>query len=117
LKGRKDALVARVWESLDKEEEVVEKDSRLLKYPELQKHGLADKLKTHVYTCSKARAFVGDDDAALLALDVSNAADHWAGNHSKCAEIDSSRRCVKEGRGKEQAYYVEGGETHLAVKL
>jgi hypothetical protein len=65
LKGRKDALVARVWESLDKQEEQVEEDSRLLKHPELQKHGLADKLKTHVYTCSKARATVEDDDAAL----------------------------------------------------
>jgi hypothetical protein len=51
-----------------------------------------------------------------MLLCICNAADHWAGNHSKCAEIDSSRRCVKDGRGRDQTYYVEGGETHVAVK-
>jgi hypothetical protein len=62
LKGRKDALVARVWTFLEKVEEEVEEDSRLLWYPELEKHGVADKLKTHIYTCCKARAVTMDDD-------------------------------------------------------
>lgn len=60
LLGNKDALMQRVWAHLDKEEEVqMDEDSRLLKFPEVSKHNLADKLKTHVYTSCKKRAEVG----------------------------------------------------------
>jgi hypothetical protein len=116
MKERKDALVAKVWEVLDKKEELVEEDTRLLRFPELGKHGVADRMKTHIYTACKARAKSGDDNVGLLRLDILNAADHWSGNHDVCAQIDPTRKCVLEKRGVQNALYIARGETHLAVK-
>jgi hypothetical protein len=116
LKGRKDALVDRVWTFLEKVEEEVKEDSRLLRYSELGKHAVADKLKTHIYTCCKARAVAKEDNVTLLKNDIFNAADHWAGDHSVCALNDPTRKCVLEKRGPEKALYSAQGETHIAVK-
>jgi hypothetical protein len=117
IKGNKPVLVDSLWKHLDREEEVVEEDSRLLKFPEVSKYKLADKLKTHLYTVCKSRKDAGDDDVAALCKDLHNAADHWAGDHSICKEIDAERKCVKEDWGPDKAYYEKGGATHLAVKL
>jgi hypothetical protein len=116
LKGKKDDLVQRLWTSLEREEETVEQDTCLLKYPELAKHHLADKLKTHVYTACFARAAANDDDVTALCLDLQNAADHWVGDHSVCDQISRLRKCVQEDWGAQQASYEKGGETHKAVK-
>jgi ribonuclease HI len=70
VKGGKDALIARVWLFLKKEEEEVEEDSRLLRYPELSKHGLTDRLKIHIYTCCKSRALAKDDNVTFLRQDI-----------------------------------------------
>jgi hypothetical protein len=87
LSGNKDALMQRVWAHLDKDitEEPVDEDARLMKYPEVNKNNLADKLKTHVYTACRKRAAEKDDLAELLCKDIHNAADHWAGDHLVCA--------------------------------
>jgi hypothetical protein len=118
LKGNKPALVERVWSNLDKEEaaEEVDNDARLLKFPEVSRHKLADKLKTHLYFVCKARKDAGNDDVAALCKDLHNAADHWAGDHAVCREIDSERKCVKEDWGADRAHYELGGPTHVAVK-
>jgi hypothetical protein len=52
----------------------------------------------------------------LLKKDICNAADHWAEDHSVCALIDPTRKCVLEKRGPGKALYHAGGETHIAVK-
>lgn len=108
----------RVWAHLDKEDEqAVDEDTRLLKYPEVNKSNLANKLKTHIYTSCFKRAEAGDDSVALLLCrDIHNAADHWGGDHSVCAQLDSGRKCVQEKWGPGRAYYLLGGETHKAVK-
>jgi hypothetical protein len=88
LKGKKAALVDRLWKHLDKEEVVADDaEGRLLKFPEVSKYKLADKLKTHIYTVCRARASEGDNDVQALCRDLHNAADHWAGDHSVCKEI------------------------------
>ncbi|GAQ82597.1 hypothetical protein KFL_001170010, partial [Klebsormidium nitens] len=116
LKGKKDELVDRLWKSFGREEEEVAQDTRLLKHPALSSNRIPDKLKTHVYNASFARAAAKDDDVAALCKDIHNAADHWAGDHSVCAAIDPDRKCVKESWDGTRAYYEKGGETHLAVK-
>lgn len=117
LKGNKPALIDRVWKHLDKEEaEEVDQDARLIKYPEVSRHKLADKLKTHLYTVCKTRKEAGDDDVAALCKDLHNAADHWAGDHRVYAEIDAGRKCVFEKWGAERAHYESGSATHIAVK-
>jgi hypothetical protein len=61
LKGNKPALVDRVWKHLDKEEaEETDSDDRLLKYPEVSRHKLPDKLKSHLYFVCKARADIDE---------------------------------------------------------
>lgn len=73
-------------------------------------------MKTHIYTCCKSRAIAKDDDVPLLRKDICNAGDHWAGDHSMCAQLDPTKKCVLEKRGADKAYYVANGETHVAVK-
>jgi hypothetical protein len=107
----------RVWAHLDKNEEVaVDEDSRLLKYPEVSKHNLADKLRTHIYASCKKRAEIGDDSVDLLCKDIHNAANHWGGDHSVCQDLDPRKKFVLQKWGAEKAYYIQGGETHVAVK-
>ncbi|KAL2645305.1 hypothetical protein R1flu_012892 [Riccia fluitans] len=75
---------------------------RLLKYPELAAHDLAYKLK-------------GNTTPQLLTLDIHNAANHWAGDHSTCRILPGVRKCVTENWSARQMYkYPEGGETHKA---
>lgn len=90
--------------------------ARLLKYPEVGKKNLADKLKTHMYTACLKRAQAGDDYVQLLCKDIHNAADHWAGVHTVCAELDPQRKCVTEKWGQGRAYFLQGWKTHLALK-
>ncbi|KAL3697262.1 hypothetical protein R1sor_011338 [Riccia sorocarpa] len=90
---------------------------RPFKYPELQQHDLAYKLKSWIYTCSKNAAARRDAMAETLTIDVQNAADHWAGNHTVCRTLPGTRKCVVENwdSGRESKY-AEGGETHIAVR-
>jgi hypothetical protein len=117
LKGNKAALVDRLWKHLDKEDAAEpDEEGRLLKFPEVSKCKLPDKLKTHLYSVCKARALVGDDDVQALCKDLHNAADHWAGDHSVCTKLDLLRKCVQESWSAEKSYYEKDGPTHVAVK-
>jgi hypothetical protein len=116
LKSNKAVLVERAWGQLDKEAELLADDARTLKFPKIIRHHLPDKLKTHFYFCCFARAAAGNDDVSLLCKDVQNAADHWAGEHLVCGEIDPTRKCVSEAWGVEHVYYPKGGATDDAVK-
>jgi hypothetical protein len=109
--------VDRVWSKLDKEAEQIDIDTRSMRYPEVLTKRLPDKLKTHFYHACFARAEAQDDDTVLLCKDIVNAADHWAGIHSVCAEIDPQRKCVLEKWGQDHAHYPMNGENHLAVKV
>ncbi|KAL3685848.1 hypothetical protein R1sor_003870 [Riccia sorocarpa] len=90
---------------------------RPFKYPELQQHDLAYKLKSWIYTCSKNAAARRDVTAETLTIDVQNAADHWAGNHTVYRTLPGTRKCVVENwdSGRDSKY-AEGGETHIAVR-
>jgi hypothetical protein len=88
IKGKKDVLVERVWASLDREGQEVDEDTMLLKFPELSKHDLTAKLKTHVYTACRTRALAGDDNVDVLVFDIRNAALQWAGSHLGCEQLD-----------------------------
>jgi hypothetical protein len=116
VKGKKQDLVDRVWSKLDKAPEEIDLDTRSMRYPEVVTKKLPDKLKTHFYHACFARAQAQDDETPLLCKDIINAADHWAGSHSICAELDPQRKCVVEQWGPEKAHYLLNGETHLAVK-
>ncbi|KAL2644608.1 hypothetical protein R1flu_012195 [Riccia fluitans] len=70
---------------------------RSLKYPKLAAHNIAYKLKSWIYTCAKNAALRGDATPELLTMDIHNAADHWAGDHTTCSHLP-------------------GGDTHKAVK-
>lgn len=118
LKGNKAVLVDRLWKHLDKEEVPVadDEEGRLLKFPEVSKYKLADKFKTHLYSVCRARTLAGDDDVQALCRDVHNAADHWAGDHSVCREIDPLRKYVQKSWSADKSYYPKDGPTHVAVK-
>ncbi|KAL2644451.1 hypothetical protein R1flu_012038 [Riccia fluitans] len=59
----------------------------------------------------------GDSNPKLLTQDIHNLADHWAGNHDTCQVLLGNCKCITENWPKERdAKYVEGGETHKAVK-
>ncbi|KAL2609996.1 hypothetical protein R1flu_028569 [Riccia fluitans] len=89
---------------------------RPLKYPELAAH-IAYKLKSWIYTCAKNAAMRGDATPGLLTMDIHNAADHWAGDHTTCSHLPSMRKYVVEKwTGGKEAKYPKGGETHKAVK-
>ncbi|KAL2650929.1 hypothetical protein R1flu_019057 [Riccia fluitans] len=50
-------------------------------------------------------------------MDIHNAADHWAGDHTTCLHLPGVRKCVVEKwTGWKKAKYPKGGETHKAVK-
>ncbi|KAL2633711.1 hypothetical protein R1flu_005190 [Riccia fluitans] len=69
-----------------------------------------------LHVCEECRL---EDDATqeLLTMDIHNAADHWAGDHTTCSYLPGMRKYVVENWtcGKE-AKYPKGGETHKAVK-
>ncbi|KAL2608005.1 hypothetical protein R1flu_026578 [Riccia fluitans] len=89
---------------------------RPLKYPQLAAHDLAYKLKSWIYTCTKNAAIRGDTTPQLLTLDIHNAANHWAGNHSTCRILPGVRKCVTENWSAGQTCkYPEGSETHKAL--
>ncbi|KAL3694028.1 hypothetical protein R1sor_007679 [Riccia sorocarpa] len=91
--------------------------TRPLKYPELAANDIAYKLKSWIYTCAKNAAVRGDTTPQLLTLDIHNASDHWAGDHSTCRTLPGNRKCVMENWNYEtQRKYPAGGETHKAVK-
>ncbi|KAL2652474.1 hypothetical protein R1flu_020602 [Riccia fluitans] len=91
--------------------------TRPICYPELAQHDLAYKLKSWIYTCAKNAAKKGDSDPKFLTQDIHNSADHWAGNHDMCRVLPENRKCVAKNWPKgRDAKYVEGGETHKAVK-
>ncbi|KAL3691490.1 hypothetical protein R1sor_005141 [Riccia sorocarpa] len=80
-------------------------------------HDLAYKLKSWIYTCAKNTALRGDTMPEILTLDIHNAADHWAGNHSTYRTLPGVRKCVTENwTTATESKYAEGGETHKAVK-
>ncbi|KAL2634734.1 hypothetical protein R1flu_006213 [Riccia fluitans] len=59
----------------------------------------------------------GDATPELLTMDIHNAADHWAGDHTTCSNLLGVRKCVVEKwTGGKEAKYLEGGEAHKAVK-
>ncbi|KAL2641493.1 hypothetical protein R1flu_009080 [Riccia fluitans] len=59
----------------------------------------------------------GDSDPKLLTQDIHNSADHWVENHDMCRVLPGNRKFVAENWPKgRDAKYVEGGETHKAVK-
>ncbi|KAL2642545.1 hypothetical protein R1flu_010132 [Riccia fluitans] len=90
---------------------------RPLKYPELAAHDIAYKLKSWIYMCVKNAALRGDTTPGLLTMDIHNAADHWAGDHTTCLHLPGVRKCVVEKwTGGKEAKYLEGGETYKAVK-
>ncbi|KAL2649727.1 hypothetical protein R1flu_017855 [Riccia fluitans] len=90
---------------------------RPLRYPELATHDLAFKLKSWIYTCAKNAALRGDTTPELLTMDIHNAADHWAGDHSTCRNLPGVRKCIVENwSGEHKRKYAPGGETHKAVK-
>ncbi|KAL2644341.1 hypothetical protein R1flu_011928 [Riccia fluitans] len=90
---------------------------RALKYPELAAHDIAYKLKSWIYTCAKNATLRGDATPGLLTMDIHNAADHWAGDHTTYSHLPGVRKCVVEKwTGGKEAKYPEGGETHKAVK-
>jgi hypothetical protein len=66
----------------------------VLDYPELAHHNIAVKLKSFIYKCCRVTAAGRHDDVTTLVKNIRNAADHWAKDHSICAEIDSSRKCI-----------------------
>ncbi|KAL2628781.1 hypothetical protein R1flu_013467 [Riccia fluitans] len=90
---------------------------RPLKYPELAAHDLAYKLKSWIYTCMRKKcSSQGDTTPQLLTLDIHNAANHWAGDHSTCRILPGVRKCVMENWSAGQmCKYLEGGETHKAA--
>ncbi|KAL2608157.1 hypothetical protein R1flu_026730 [Riccia fluitans] len=88
-----------------------------LKYPELAAHDIAYKLKSWIYTCAKNAALRGDATPGLLTMDIHNAADHWAGDHTTCSHLPGVTKCVVEKwTDEKEAKYPEGGETHKAVQ-
>ncbi|KAL2620778.1 hypothetical protein R1flu_000983 [Riccia fluitans] len=90
---------------------------RPLRYPELATHDLAYKLKSWIYTCAKNAVLRGDTTPELLTMDIHNAADHWAGDHSTCWNLPGVRKCIVENwSGEEKRKYAPSGETHKAVK-
>ncbi|KAL2620681.1 hypothetical protein R1flu_000886 [Riccia fluitans] len=107
-----------LWLQLPKARASIEiQRTRPLRYPELAQYDLAYKLKSWIYTCAKNAAKRGDSDPKLLTQDIHNSADHWAGNHDTCQVLPRNRKCVAENWPKgRDAKYVEGGETHKAVK-
>ncbi|KAL2614104.1 hypothetical protein R1flu_025796 [Riccia fluitans] len=59
----------------------------------------------------------GDATLGLLTMDIHNAADHWARDHTTYSHLPGVRKCVVEKwTGGKEAKYPEGGETHTAVK-
>ncbi|KAL2650226.1 hypothetical protein R1flu_018354 [Riccia fluitans] len=59
----------------------------------------------------------GDTTPELLTMDIHNAADHWAGDHSTCRNLPGVRKCIVENWSGEQNHkYAPSGETHKAVK-
>ncbi|KAL2632038.1 hypothetical protein R1flu_016724 [Riccia fluitans] len=90
---------------------------RPLKYPKLAVHDIAYKLKSWIYTCAKNASLRGDTTPELLTMDIHNAADHWAGDHTTCSYVHGMKKCVVENwTGGKEAKYPEGGKTHKAVK-
>ncbi|KAL2635158.1 hypothetical protein R1flu_006637 [Riccia fluitans] len=90
---------------------------RPLKYPELATHDLAYKLKSWIYTCVKNAALRGDTTPELLTMDIHNAADYWAGDHSTCRKLPGVQKCIVENwSGEQKCKYAPGGETHKVVK-
>jgi hypothetical protein len=51
----------------------------------------------------------------ILVKNIHNAADHWARDHSICAEIDSSKKCVLH-LDIEKKKFDFNSKTHIAVK-
>ncbi|KAL3684743.1 hypothetical protein R1sor_002765 [Riccia sorocarpa] len=118
--GNKLQLVQRVYVSLNWPEAGASTElqrQRPFKYPELAQYDLAYKLKSWIYTCSKNMAARRDVTPETLTIDVQNAADHWAGNHTVCRTLPGTRKCVVENwdSGRESKY-AEGGETHIAMR-
>jgi hypothetical protein len=50
-----------------------------------------------------------------LVKNIRNVADHWAGDHSICAEIDSSRKYVQHLHA-EKKRFVFDSKTHIAMR-
>ncbi|KAL2631192.1 hypothetical protein R1flu_015878 [Riccia fluitans] len=90
---------------------------RPLKYPKLAAHDRAYKLKSWIYMCAKNAAMRDDATPGLLTMDIHNAADHWAWDHTTCLHLPGMRKCVIEKwMGGKEAKHPDGGETHKAVK-
>jgi hypothetical protein len=117
--GKKEQLVERVVQAMGISFEQGAGSSSSsqspLEYPELVQHNIAVKLKSWIYKCCRITATSGHDDVTTLVKNIRNAADHWAGNHSICAEIDSSRKCVQHPHP-EKKKFVFNSKTHIAVK-
>ncbi|CAI5470223.1 unnamed protein product [Closterium sp. Yama58-4] len=60
----------------------------------------------------EGRTMTAEDVEAELAL----SAEHWAGDHSRCARHGIVPRCVADGWGPKSAVYEYGGTTHLAFR-
>jgi hypothetical protein len=86
-----------------------------LEYPELAHHNIPAKLKSWIYKCCRVCANGGHDDVTTLVKDIRNAADHWAGDHSTCVEIDSSRNCVQHPNAEKRRFDLNS-KTHIAMK-
>jgi hypothetical protein len=86
-----------------------------LEYPELAHHNIPAQLKSWIYKCCRVCANGGHDDVTTLVKDIRNAVDHWAGDHSTCAEIDSSRNCVQHPNAEKRRFDFNS-KTHIAMK-
>ncbi|CAI5483995.1 unnamed protein product [Closterium sp. Yama58-4] len=51
-----------------------------------------------------------------VADELALSAEHWAGDHSRCARHGIIPRCVADSWGPESAVYEHGGTTHLAFR-
>jgi hypothetical protein len=86
-----------------------------LEYPELAKHNIAVKLKSWIYKCCCITTTSGYDDVTTLVKNIRNAANHWAKNHSICAKIDSSKKCVQHPDAMKKRFDFSN-KTHIVVK-
>jgi hypothetical protein len=79
-----------------------------LAYQVFSQYNLGDKFKSWFYHCATRAALRGDKRSGLLCCDVTNALEHWSGNHSLCALLDPQRQCVVEGWGPDRSYFESG---------
>lgn len=85
-------------------------------YPSLRKMDMPGKVVKWFYITAIQCRKRGGDDVKLFIRDFRNCADHWAGDHSGCANIDPTRLCVVKGWGSEHAYYAPNSPDHRALK-